>query len=86
MKTIKENHKGFSTLLALALIPLGGLATDIYIPSLPRHGAQLHVSNSDVQLSLVIFMISSGFSQIFVVSLLDSFGRFRRASARLLFL
>lgn len=39
--------------------------------------AQLHVSNSAVQLSLVIFMISSGLSQIFIGSLLDSFGRYR---------
>jgi DHA1 family bicyclomycin/chloramphenicol resistance-like MFS transporter len=77
MRTIKENHNGLSTFLALALIPLGGLATDIYIPSLPAMATQLHVSNSAVQLSLVIFMISSGFSQIFIGSLLDSFGRFR---------
>jgi DHA1 family bicyclomycin/chloramphenicol resistance-like MFS transporter len=77
MKIIKENHRGLSTILALALIPLGGLATDIYIPSLPAMSTQFHVSNSAIQLSLIIFMISSGISQLFIGGILDSFGRFR---------
>jgi len=77
MRIIKQNHKGVSTILALALIPLGGLATDIYIPSLPAMSNQFHVSNGAIQLSLIIFMISSGFSQLFIGGILDSFGRFR---------
>jgi len=77
MRIIEQNHKGVSTILALALIPLGGLATDIYIPSLPAMSNQFHVSNSAIQLSLIIFMISSGFSQLFIGGILDSFGRFR---------
>ncbi|WP_431217207.1 hypothetical protein ACQ86N_23335 [Puia sp. P3] len=35
MRIIKENHQGISTILAFALIPISGFATDIYIPSLP---------------------------------------------------
>lgn len=77
MKNIKENHQGISTILALSLIPLGGLATDIYIPSLPAMASELHVSSSAIQLSLIIFMISSGASQLFIGGLLDSFGRYR---------
>jgi DHA1 family bicyclomycin/chloramphenicol resistance-like MFS transporter len=77
MRIINKNHKGVSTILALALIPLGGLATDIYIPSLPAMSNQFHVSNSAIQLSLIIFMISSGFSQLFIGGILDSFGRYR---------
>ena len=73
-----------STILSFALIPLSGFATDIYIPSLPSMASDLHVSSSAVQLSLVIFMVSSGISQLFVGSLLDSFGRFRLNIAALL--
>ncbi len=65
------------TLLSFALIPLSGFATDIYIPSLPAMAADLRVNQAGVQLSLVLFMVSSGVSQLFVGSLLDSFGRFR---------
>ncbi|MXV15332.1 MFS transporter [Hufsiella ginkgonis] len=77
MRTIKENHRGLTTVLAFALIPLSGFATDIYLPSLPAMATWLHVPGTAVQLSLVIFMVSSGISQLFVGSLLDSFGRFR---------
>jgi MFS transporter, DHA1 family, multidrug resistance protein len=77
MRLIKENHQGISTVLAFALIPLSGFATDIYIPSLPSMANGLGVSSSAVQLSLVAFMVSSGLSQLFVGSLLDSFGRYR---------
>jgi DHA1 family bicyclomycin/chloramphenicol resistance-like MFS transporter len=77
MRTLKENHKGFSTLLALSLIPLSGFATDIYLPSLPAMAKDLHVSAAAIQLSLVFFMFSLGVSQIFIGSILDSFGRFK---------
>ena len=77
MRTLKENHKGFSTLLALSLIPLSGFATDIYLPSLPAMAKDLHVSAGAIQLSLVFFMFSLGVSQIFIGSILDSFGRFK---------
>src|SRR6187402_3666990 len=77
MRIIKENHQGLSTILSFALIPLSGFATDIYLPSLPSMAGHLQVPNTAVQLSLVIFMISYGVSQLFVGSLLDSFGRYR---------
>jgi DHA1 family bicyclomycin/chloramphenicol resistance-like MFS transporter len=77
MRILKENHQGFSTVLALSLIPLSGFATDIYLPSLPAMAKDLQVSPSAIQLSLVLFMFSVGVSQIFIGSILDSFGRFR---------
>jgi DHA1 family bicyclomycin/chloramphenicol resistance-like MFS transporter len=84
MKSIKEKHQGISTVLAFALIPLSGFATDIYIPSLPSMANYLGVTSGAVQLSLLVFMISSGISQMFVGSLLDSFGRYRLGIASLL--
>ncbi|MCD0464974.1 MFS transporter [Flavobacterium sp. ENC] len=83
MKILKENHRGFSTILALALIPLSGFATDIYLPSLPAMANDLHVSAAAVQLSLVLFMFSVGISQFFIGSILDSFGRYKIGLASL---
>lgn len=75
-KTIKERHQGIANLLAFALIPLSGFATDIYIPSLPTMAAELHVSSIQVQLTLTLFLISYGVTQLFIGSVLDSFGRY----------
>lgn len=77
MRTFEKEHQGVSTVLAFALIPLSGFATDIYIPSLPAMAHSLGVKSTDVQLTLIIFMVTSGLSQLFVGSLLDSFGRYR---------
>lgn len=74
---IKEKNKGFATILAFALIPLSGFATDIYIPSLPTMAGEMNVSNVQVQLTLSIFLISYGIAQLFVGSILDSFGRYK---------
>ena len=83
MRVIQQNHQGVSTILSFALIPLSGFATDIYLPSLPSMATHLQVSNTAVQLSLVFFMISYGVGQLFVGSLLDSFGRFRLGTVSL---
>jgi DHA1 family bicyclomycin/chloramphenicol resistance-like MFS transporter len=80
MRIIKENHHGISTILSFALIPLSGFATDVYIPSLPSMASQLHITYASVQFSLVVFLMSYGISQLFVGSLLDSFGRYRLGS------
>ena len=77
MEIIQQNNQRIRTILSFALIPLSGFATDIYVPSLPSMASQLNVSTSAVQLTLLLFMASSGISQLFVGSLLDSFGRFR---------
>ena len=83
MRNLQENHQGFSTKLAFALIPLSGFATDIYLPSLPAMAKDLQVSAGAIQLSLVFFMFSLGISQVFIGSILDSFGRFKISIASL---
>lgn len=75
-KYIKEEHKGIANLLAFALIPLSGFATDIYLPSLPSMAGTLQVSDIQVQLTLTLFLISYGVTQLFIGSILDSFGRY----------
>lgn len=77
VKFIKERNQGISTFLAFALIPLSGFATDIYIPSLPTMAATMEVSSLQVQLTLSLFLISYGVSQLFIGSILDTFGRYR---------
>ncbi|MDN3580468.1 MFS transporter [Mucilaginibacter flavus] len=83
-KTIKERHQGIANLLAFALIPLSGFATDIYIPSLPTMAAELHVGSIQVQLTLTLFLISYGVTQLFIGSVLDSFGRYHLSLISLL--
>lgn len=77
MKTLKENHIAISTILAFALIPLSGFATDIYLPSFPAMATFFGTRQTDIQLSLVVFIVSNGISQLFVGTLLDSYGRYR---------
>jgi MFS family permease len=84
MRQIKEKNKRIATILSFALIPLTGLATDVYLPSLPSMAADLHVSSGAIQNTLLVFLVSAGLSQLFVGSLLDSFGRFRISMTALL--
>jgi len=74
---VKDRKQRVATLIAFALIPLSGFATDIYIPSLPKMGAVMHVSGIQIELTLTFFLISYGLSQLFIGSILDSFGRYR---------
>ena len=76
-KLLSSKNRGAATILAFALIPLSGFATDVYIPSLPTMAKQLQVTDLQVQLTLGMFLISYGIAQLFVGSLLDSFGRYK---------
>lgn len=76
-KRLKTEHQGIATILAFALIPLSGFATDVYIPSLPTMSRELGVSDLQVQLTLGMFLISYGVAQLFIGSILDSFGRYK---------
>jgi MFS transporter, DHA1 family, multidrug resistance protein len=84
VKLIQEKHRQMATILSLALIPLSGFATDIYLPSFPAMVTGLHATNGQIQLSLLIFLISGGLGQLFVGGLLDSYGRYRLSNAALL--
>src|ERR1043166_9123998 len=83
MKTIREEHRQMANILSFSLIPLAGFATDIYLPSLPSMATNLQASASQIQLSLLVFMASAGISQLFVGSLLDSYGRYKLSNTSL---
>jgi predicted MFS family arabinose efflux permease len=76
-KTITEINRKRATILAFALIPLSGLATDIYLPSFPDMALSFKVGASSIQYTIICFLLSYGISQLFVGSVIDSFGRYR---------
>jgi len=76
-KRIDERHQRIANLLALALLPLSGFATDIYVPSLPHMAIAMHVSSLQIQFTITLYLISYGVSQLFIGSILDSYGRYR---------
>ncbi|MBS1496963.1 MAG: MFS transporter [Bacteroidetes bacterium] len=74
---VKTKNRGMANFIAMALLPLSGFATDIYLPSLPNMATSLHVGNIEVQFTLTLFLVSYGLSQLFIGSVLDSFGRYK---------
>lgn len=76
-KRFKQENQAIGTFLAFALVPISGFAMDVYIPSFPHMASDLHTSASTIRLTLTLFLISFGVSQLFVGSILDSFGRYR---------
>ncbi|MDC6386582.1 MFS transporter [Flagellimonas taeanensis] len=59
------------------MIPLSGLVTDIYAPSLPTMASELQQSEGAVQLTLTLFLLSYAVVQFFAGSIMDSYGRYR---------
>ena len=73
---LKDHHKPKSTDLSYILESLAGLATHIYLTTMPHKATGYQVSEQQVQLTLSSFLISYGVSQFFVGSLLDMYGRY----------
>jgi multidrug resistance protein len=76
-RSSKQSDTRISTWIAFALLPLSGFATDIYVPSMPGMANQLGVQEVQIQSTLTFFLVSYGLSQLFMGSILDSFGRYR---------
>ncbi|WP_395678232.1 multidrug effflux MFS transporter [Inquilinus sp.] len=64
----------FLALLA-ALVALGGLAIDMYLPALPTIGAEFAAAPDRVQLTMSIYLLGSAAGQIIIGPLSDRFGR-----------
>jgi DHA1 family bicyclomycin/chloramphenicol resistance-like MFS transporter len=65
----------FIVLCAFFIIPISGLAIDIYVPSLPAVANFFHASKSDTQLTVSAYMLGLGVIQLFSGGISDSFGR-----------
>ncbi len=72
MSTVKLQR----ALIALSPLALSlPMAMDIYVPAVPRITQQFHSSVAQMQLSLNLFMLVSGFIQMTIGPLADRFGR-----------
>lgn len=69
----RERSRAFFAMLIM--VPLGGAATDIYIPSLPAMAEHFHADRFAIQSTLLVYMGSYGIGQIIAGPLTDSFGR-----------
>lgn len=84
MKYIDKHNVAISTILAFALLPLSGFATDMYLPSFPTMANIFNTSEESIQLTLVVFVVTSGIGQLFAGTFVDRFGRYRLGLVSLL--
>ena len=60
---------------AFLIIPMSGLAVDIYVPSLPTVAKYFHISEALTQVTVTIFLIAYAFSQFVAGNIVDAYGR-----------
>ncbi|WP_437397826.1 MFS transporter [Flagellimonas lutimaris] len=77
VKRLHDDHKRKATLISFLMIPMSGLVTDIYAPSMPTMALELNQSEGAVQLTLTFFLLSYALVQFFAGSIMDSYGRYR---------
>lgn len=66
----------FRTALVLAMMSaVGPLAIDMYLPALPRIGADLAATMAEVQRTLTLYFVAFGIAQLVYGPLADRFGR-----------
>lgn len=66
----------YRTALVLGILTaVGPFAIDMYLPALPSIGSDLNATTGAVQMSLLIFFLSMGASQIIIGPLADIMGR-----------
>ncbi|MCE2594505.1 multidrug effflux MFS transporter [Motilimonas cestriensis] len=61
--------------ILMSMVVLSPLAIDIYLPSMPEMAAEFSVSDTQIQSTLVLFILSMGIGQILIGPLADRFGR-----------
>ena len=59
----------------MVMVVLSPLAIDIYLPSMPQMAMEFSVSDTQVQSTLVLFILAMGIGQILIGPLADRFGR-----------
>lgn len=56
-------------------IPLGGMSTDIYLPSLPAMAKYFNTSSTEVQLTVTLFALGLAIGQVLTGPISDALGR-----------
>ncbi|MGG6462968.1 MFS transporter [Solilutibacter silvestris] len=77
MRRITADNARFGVFLAFLLIPLSGIGTDIYLPSMPSMAGSLATTPARIQLTLTMFVAGYGLGQLVIGVFLDRFGRWR---------
>jgi Bcr/CflA subfamily drug resistance transporter len=72
---INQKKKIIYAIFAILIVPLSGLAIDIYAPSLPSVAVYFNADKSLVQLTITSYMMGIGIMQLFAGGISDSFGR-----------
>jgi MFS transporter, DHA1 family, multidrug resistance protein len=75
IKSISPKKKNLYAILVNIIIPLAGISTDIYLPSLPAISDHFKTNNAMTQLTVTFFILAFGFSQFIAGPVADAFGR-----------
>jgi MFS transporter, DHA1 family, multidrug resistance protein len=60
-----------------ALMAIGPLTIDTYLPALPQLSAEMGATDSQAQLTIIGLLVGQGFGQLIIGPLSDAFGRRR---------
>lgn len=72
-----QKNKALFALLVNLLIPLAGISTDIYLPSLPALGQYFGASVPLVQMTVTVYVVAMGVGQLLAGPVSDALGRRR---------
>ncbi|MGF1740394.1 multidrug effflux MFS transporter [Vibrio profundum] len=75
MSQPSPKNRYFIALLAILVVPLSGLSTDIFVPSMPEIRGVFDTTQGAVQLTITAYMLGLGVMQLFAGAISDSFGR-----------
>lgn len=75
MSDLPESKKLLISLLTFMVLPLSGIAIDIYVPSLPAVSDYFNSSDASTQLTITTYMLGLGCFQLIAGPISDSFGR-----------
>src|SRR5215831_4502669 len=84
VKTLQPGKYKIATIVTYFIVPISGFGTDIYLPSMPSMAQELGLPQAQIQLTLSLFLVSYGLSQLISGSFLDTFGRRRISLGALL--
>ncbi|EAU30095.1 predicted protein [Aspergillus terreus NIH2624] len=81
---LSERHKKWTITITSLVTFVSPVSANIYYPALNEMTRELHVSSSDINLTITAFMVVQGLGPFFVASLSDTYGRRATSIASLL--
>ena len=70
-----KKQKQFFAILVNIIVPLAGISTDIYLPSLPALSHHFSISHAMTQLTITSYVVAMGLSQLIAGPISDAYGR-----------